>query len=54
MYKTILAKGAPWPKPEVKKVKPKRAPRPPKKRSTIQKTDEMFALWASKNLGGLQ
>jgi len=54
MYKTILAKGAPWPKPEVKKVKPKRAPRPPKKRSTKQKTDEMFALWASKNLGGLQ
>lgn len=54
MYKTILAKGAPWPKPEVEKVKPKRAPRPPKKTSTQQKTDEMFNLWLSKNIGELQ
>jgi len=52
--KTVLAPGAPWPKPEEEKVKAKRPPRPPKKRSTKQKTDEMFALWAAKNIGRLQ
>jgi hypothetical protein len=46
--KTVLAPNAPWPskeKPVVKK------PLPPKKRSKIQKTDEMFQQWASKNIG---
>jgi len=52
--KTVLAPGAPWPKQPEEKVKVKRAPRPPKKRSTKQKTDEMFALWAAKNIGPLQ
>ena len=52
--KTVLAPGAPWPKQPEEKVKVKRAPRPPKKRSTKQKTDEMFALWAAKNIGSLQ
>lgn len=52
--KTVLAPNAPWPHTPEEKVKVKRAPRPPKKRSTKQKTDEMFAIWAEKNMGGLK
>ena len=56
IMKTILAKGAPWPKPEApaEKVKQKRPPITTEERSTRQKTDEMFNLWLSRNVGGIQ
>lgn len=57
--KTVLAPNAPWPykveeaKVEVAKPAPKkRAPRPPKKESKMQKTNAKFDEWARKNIIG--
>jgi hypothetical protein len=55
--KTVLAPNAPWPTTSKDKPKPaprKRAPAKPKKRSVMQKTDEMFKAWEKKTFGDVQ
>jgi len=52
VIRTVLAPDAPWPSRPAEKPKPKkRVPPPPKDPSKIKKTDAMFELWASKNIG---